>query len=66
MGNSLYSYTYLSINEDLILLSEIPGALSLDEETYRLSYSESIAGDVNMLESRDCYFLVIFFVKNTS
>ena len=29
------------------------------EETYRLSYSESITGDVNMLESRDCYFSLL-------
>ena len=40
----------------MLLLSEIPSALSLDEEAYKLSYSESVAGDVNMLESRDCYF----------
>ena len=59
VGNSLYSYIHLSIKEDLLLLSEIPSALSLDEETYRLSYSESIAGDVNMLESRDCYFSLL-------
>ena len=59
VGNSLYSYIPLSIKEDLLLLSEIPGALCLDEETYRLSYSESITGDVNMLESRDCYFSLL-------
>ena len=59
VGNSLYSYIRLSIKEDLLLLSEIPSALCLDEETYRLSYSESITGDVNMLESRDCYFSLL-------
>ena len=59
VGNGLYSYIHLSIEEDLLLLSEIPSALSLDDETYRLSYSESIAGDVNMLESRDCYFSLL-------
>ena len=59
VGNNLYSYIHLSIKEDLLLLSEIPSALSLDEETYRLSYSESIAGDVNLLESRDCYFSLL-------
>ena len=41
------------------MLSEIPSALCLDEETYRLSYSGSITGDVNMLESRDCYFSLL-------
>ena len=59
VGNSLYSYIRLSIKEGLLLLSEIPSALCLDEETYRLSYSESITGDVNMLESRDCYFSLL-------
>ena len=59
VGNGLYSYIHLSIKEDLLLLSEIPSALSLDDETYRLFYSESIAGDVNMLESRGCYFSLL-------
>ena len=49
---------YLSI-KDLLLLNEIPSALSLNEETYRLFYSESNAGDVNMLESRDYYFSLL-------
>ena len=52
-------YIRLSIKEDLLLLSEIPCALCLDEETYRLSHTESITGDVNMLESRDCYFSLL-------
>ena len=64
VGNSLYSYIHLSTKEDLLLLSEIPSALSLDDETYRLCYSESIAGDVNMLESRDCYFSLLEVLRS--
>ena len=59
VGNSLYSYIHLSTKEDLLLLTEIPSALSVDDKTYRLCYSESISGDVNMLESRDCYFSLL-------
>ena len=56
LGNGLYSYIRSLLSEDLLLLSEIPTAVSLDDKTYRLFYSESITGDVNMVESRDCYF----------
>ena len=51
LGNSLHSYVRSFASEDFLLLNEIPNAVSLDDKTYRLFYSESITGDVNMLES---------------
>ena len=56
LGNGLYSYIYSLLRKDLLLLNEIPSAISLGDKTYRLLYSESITGDVNMMASRDCYF----------
>ncbi|KAL9978015.1 hypothetical protein ACROYT_G015489 [Oculina patagonica] len=56
LGNALYSHIHSSIGKDFLLLNELPSALALDHETYRLFYSESISGDVNMLQSEECYF----------
>lgn len=50
LGNGLYSYIYSLLRTDLLLLNEIPCAISLGDKTYRLFYSESITGDVNMME----------------
>lgn len=56
VGNGLYSFIHSLIGEDFLLLNELPSALSIGNETYRLFYGESISGDVNMSETRDCYF----------
>ena len=47
-----------------LLVNELPHVLSISGKTYSLAYGESLSGDVNMLESRDCYFclLMLLFV----
>ena len=56
VGNNLYSYLHASTGRDLLLLSEVHNILSIDDRAYRLMYGDSMSGDVNMSESRDCYF----------
>ena len=54
IGNSFYGYLKKCTGTDRLLLSE----LSIDNECtcYILTYGESMAGEVNMLNGRDCYF----------
>ena len=55
-GNSFYGYLKKCTGKDRLLLSELPSELSIDNECYILTYGESMAGEVNMLNGRDCYF----------
>ena len=56
IGNSFYGYLKKCTGKDRLLLSELPSELSIDNECYILTYGESMAGEVNMLIGRDCYF----------
>ena len=56
IGNSFYGYVKKCIGKDRILLSELPSELSINSECYILTYGESMAGGVNMLNGSDCYF----------
>ena len=56
IGNSFYGYLKKWTGKDRLLLSELPSELSIDNECYILTYGESMAGEVNMLNGRDCYF----------
>ena len=50
-GNVLYSHISNSAGEDFLLSSEIPSALSSNNETFSMNFSSSFAGDLRMLET---------------
>ncbi|XP_078345270.1 uncharacterized protein LOC144630777 [Oculina patagonica] len=54
-GNVLYSHISNSIGKDFLLLSEIPSALSINDEDFSINFSSSFAGDLHMSDVRDCY-----------
>ncbi len=54
-GNVLYSHISNSIGKDFLLLSEIPSALSINDEDFAINFSRSFAGDLHMSDVRDCY-----------
>ena len=56
VGNGLYSSIHSLIGKDFLLLSELPNVLCLSNGTYQLYYSMSMCGDINLPETRDCYF----------
>lgn len=56
VGNNLYSYLHGFAAQDHLLLNELPNVLEIDSQSFDLSYGESVCGDVNMPESRECYF----------
>ncbi|XP_078349889.1 uncharacterized protein LOC144634728 [Oculina patagonica] len=55
-GNVLYSHLSNSARKDFLLLSEIPSALSINDENFSINFSESFAGDLHMSDIRD-YFV---------
>jgi hypothetical protein len=54
-GNVLYSHISNSAGEDFLLSSEIPSALSINNETFSMNFSSSFAGDLHLSEIRDCF-----------
>ncbi|KAL9986676.1 hypothetical protein ACROYT_G000850 [Oculina patagonica] len=54
-GNVLYSHISRSVGKDRLLLSEIPSALSINDENFSINFSGSFAGDLHMSSVRDCY-----------
>ncbi|XP_078381394.1 uncharacterized protein LOC144664149 [Oculina patagonica] len=54
-GNVLYSHISRSVGKDKLLLSEIPSALSINDENFSINFSSSFAGDLHMSNVRDCY-----------
>ena len=55
-GNSLYTWISNSVNEDLLLLTDVPAMVSVDGAIYNLQYSESYAGDVFMASNEEPYY----------
>ncbi|XP_078352155.1 uncharacterized protein LOC144636825 [Oculina patagonica] len=55
-GNVLYSHISKSVGKDRLLLSEIPSALSINDENFSINFSSSFAGDLHMSDVRDCFF----------
>ena len=43
-GNSLYSFISSFINKDLLLLTDVPEMVSVDNKIYCLQYSQSFSG----------------------
>ena len=54
-GNSLYSCIRASVKKDLLLLTDVPGMVSINEETYILTYSESLTGEMYMSNNNGPY-----------
>ena len=48
---SCHVYTYISnsIRKDILLLTDVPEIISVDNKVYYLQYSDSFAGDVFMI-----------------
>ena len=55
LGNSLYSHLSNFAIKDFLLLSDIPSALSINNEIFCVMFSHSSAGDLHMSGVRDCY-----------
>ena len=47
-GNDLYTFIGNSVNKDLLLLTDVPEMVCINETVYNLQYSESYAGEVFM------------------
>ena len=62
-GNVLYSHISNSAGKDTLLLSEIPSALSINDENFSINFSSSFAGDLHMSDVRYC-FLPLHHVLN--
>ncbi len=69
-GNNLYSVVSQSINQDFLLLTEVPELVDIDNDTFHLEYSESFSGALFMTVDNDPYvtlehaFNEIFFISN--
>jgi hypothetical protein len=69
-GNNLYSVVSQSLNQDFLLLTEVPGLVDIENDTFHLEYSESFSGALFMAVNNDPYvtlehaFNEIFFTIN--
>ena len=54
-GNSLYTCITNSVNKDLLLLTDVPAMVSVDEAIY-IYYSESETGDVFVIPNDEPYY----------
>ena len=54
-GNSLYTCISNSTRKDILLLTEIPAMISLNNNIYSFQYSESYTGSVLMITSHICH-----------
>ncbi len=69
-GNNLYSVVSQSLNQDFLLLTEVPELVDIENDTFHLQYSESFSGALFMTVNNDPYvtlehaFNEIFFTTN--
>ena len=69
-GNNLYSVVSQSLNQDFLLLNEVPELVDTENDTFHLQYSESFSGALFMTVNNDPYvtlehaFKEIFFTTN--
>ena len=47
-GNNLYSCIKGSVKKDFLLLTDVPNMISINKQTYALTYSESLTGELFM------------------
>ncbi len=57
-GDSLYSILTNLVSKDLLLLTDIPEAVSVDDKIYNLQYSKSFTGDVFMTSNDEPFSTV--------
>ncbi len=68
-GNNLYSVSQ-SLNQDFLLLTEVPELVDIENNTFHLQYGESFSGALFMTVNNDPYvtlehvFNEIFFTTN--
>ena len=69
-GNNLYSVVSQNLNQDFLLLTEVPELVDIENDTFHLQYSESFSGALFMTLNNDPYvtlehaFNEIFFTTN--
>ena len=69
-GNNLYSVVSQSLNQDFLLLTEVPELVDIENDTFHLQYSESFSGALFIAVNNDPYvtlghaFNEIFFTTN--
>ncbi len=69
-GNNLYSVVSQNLNQDFLLLTEVPELVDIENDTFHLQYSESFSGALFMTLNNDTYmtlehaFNEIFFTTN--
>ena len=56
VGNNLYTYIHNSVNQDYLLLSDVPEMVSVDNKVYCLQYSESFSGDVFQISDNEPFY----------
>ncbi len=54
-GNNLYSVVIQSLNQDFLLLTEVPELVDIENGTFHLQYSESFSGALFMTVNNDTY-----------
>ena len=54
-GNCLYSCIKVSVKKDFLLLTDVPNMVSLEENIYSLTYSESLFGELFMTNDNAPY-----------
>jgi hypothetical protein len=54
-GNILYTFISNSINKDLLLLTDVPEFVSVNDTIYHVQYSESYTGHVFMISNNEPY-----------
>ena len=52
-GNNLYGYISQSVEKDLLLLTDVPGRVFINNKMYRLQYSESFSGGLHLTTNND-------------
>ena len=56
IGNNLYTCIRNAINKDFLLLTDVPGFVSIEEKVYYLQYSDSFAGDIFMISDNEPFY----------
>ena len=51
-----FRWSYNSINKDYLLLSDLPGMVSVVNKVYCLQYSESFSGDVFKISDNEPFY----------
>ena len=55
-GNDLYTFIANSVNKDLLLLTDVPEMVCINDTVYNLQYRESYAGEVLIPCNNEPYF----------